>query len=69
MFTRPAVPLSVVSQVPAADDLGVAVDSPVTLTMNSALASGAALSLSGPGGAVSGSSALSADGLTLDVHP
>ncbi|MCB2177415.1 MAG: DUF4082 domain-containing protein, partial [Actinomycetales bacterium] len=69
VFTRPAVPLSVVSQVPAADDLGVAVDSPVTLTMNSALASGASLSLSGPGGAVSGTSALSSDGLTLTFTP
>ncbi len=57
------------SQVPAADDIGVAVDSPVTLTMNSALASGAALSLSGPGGAVSGTSALSSDGLTLTFTP
>ncbi|MCB2178269.1 MAG: DUF4082 domain-containing protein, partial [Actinomycetales bacterium] len=69
VFTRQATPVSLVAQSPGAGDVGVATSATVSVGLNVALASGAALSLSGPGGAVAGTSTLSADGLTLTFTP
>jgi hypothetical protein len=69
LFVPDAPALSVVTQTPAPGDPGTPVGSPVSLTMSVPLAAGAKLSLSGPSGAVAGTSALSADGLTLTFTP
>ena len=69
VFTPDATPLTVVSQNPAPGDPGVAVTTPVSVTMSAALAPGATLSLTAASGAVTGTTSLSADGLTLTFTP
>ena len=69
LFTRDAAPLAVVSQTPAPGDPGAAVTTPVSVTMNAALATGATLAVTSGSTTVAGTTSLSADGLTLTFTP
>ncbi|BDO41344.1 DUF4082 domain-containing protein [Cellulomonas sp. NTE-D12] len=69
VFTPAVQPLVVVSQTPAAGNVGVATGTAVSVTMSAPLTSGATLSLAAGSTPVTGTSALSADGLTLTFTP
>jgi len=69
VFTQDAVPLAITGQVPAQGDPGASTTGDVSVTFNTALAPGAALSLVAGSQAVSGTVSLSSDARTVTFHP
>lgn len=68
-FVVTVPPLSVTTQVPAADSIGFPVTSKPTVTLSESIRAGFTFELSANGAAVAGTSALSADSRTITFSP
>jgi Domain of unknown function (DUF4082)/Bacterial Ig-like domain/Bacterial Ig domain len=68
-ITKAPDPISVVSMSPSNGAIGVAVTSPVSITLSGAIASGYSLTATASGAALAGSASLSADGATITLTP
>lgn len=69
IFERAPQAPSVVSSTPAAGAVGVAPGTPMSIVFSTAVKTGFAVALTGPGGPLGATSALSADGKTITITP